>query len=58
MKDTVEADEIWPPCSGGGDEGVNVEVEHFARPEVLSVVVHDPADSTMRIMCTDLRVLP
>ena len=60
VKGTVEDNEIWLSfmVPAGGEESISTEVEHTARPEALSVVVHDPRDSSNRIICTDLMNLP
>lgn len=51
----VESNEIWPTVTtdeDGKGRGVAI-VDHIARPEGQSVVIHDPADGS-RIACADL----
>lgn len=56
IEETVEDNEIWLNFTAerDGNAAVEIEVEHTARPEALSAVVHDPEDSRIRIACTDL----
>ncbi len=58
IEDTVEDNELWLNFMAPAALEASIEVEHLARPEALSVVVHDPADSSNRIMCVDLRNQP
>ena len=49
--------EIWPTvASNRGGKGVGMAVHEWrARPEAQSVVVHYPADTSVRLACVDLR---
>ncbi|MCM2280613.1 MAG: hypothetical protein NDI61_02065 [Bdellovibrionaceae bacterium] len=51
----VESNEIWPHVMTGADGAgsATVVVEHLARPEAQSIVIHDPADSG-RLACVDI----
>ncbi len=55
IMDTVEANEIWPNVTGRPDgRGAGyANVDHYARAEATSIVVHDPMDNE-RIACADL----
>lgn len=56
VMDTQEANELWPAITSNPDGwGAGyVTVEHTARPEAQSIVVHEPGDNT-RIGCIDLQ---
>lgn len=60
IEDTVEDNEIWLnfTVDDSGAGSAEIEVEHTARPEALSVVVHNSMDSMIREGCADLDNLP
>ena len=55
ITEVIEANEIWPTITvdaNGRGRGA-VTVDHIARPEATSVVIHEPGDGS-RIACADL----
>lgn len=49
--------EIWPVVrSNAGGEGLGIATHaHWARPDAMAVVVHYPANTSIRLACVDLR---
>lgn len=57
VADTQETNELWVMLTTDADgSGVGVaEATHVARPDAMSVVIHDPAtDPPARMLCADL----
>ncbi len=55
IADTEEENEIWLnfTADSSGEGRSNARVEHLARPEAQSIVIHDPEDAE-RLACIDL----
>jgi hypothetical protein len=49
--------EIWPVVvSNAAGQGLGTATHnHWARPDAMAVVVHYPADTSIRLACVDLR---
>lgn len=56
VEDTVEENEIWPAIETNADGVGNgeVSVDHMARGDALSIVVHDPNADNAKMACADL----
>lgn len=54
--ETIEANEIWLPLSADADGAATaaVELNHLARAEAQSIVIHDYEDAA-KLACLDLR---
>jgi hypothetical protein len=52
------ANELWLTfaANAAGYAEARVEAEHVARPDALSIVIHDPVTPTNRLACVDLSV--
>lgn len=55
VNDVVQANEIWPVimADANGDGVGMARVNHYARPDARSIVIHEPVDA-LRIACLDL----
>jgi hypothetical protein len=55
-----QANEIWTPFTTDAD-GVgrtSVTVNHYARPDAMSLVIHDPAANNAKMACANLAPAP
>ena len=55
IAEVIKENELWPILNGsyGSARGFDYALNHIARPEAQSVVIHDPEDGA-RIGCADL----
>jgi hypothetical protein len=54
---TIEDNEIWPTVTTNGDgigKGMDITMDHVARPEAQSIVIHTNPGGGLKIACADL----